>query len=116
MKGAVSKRANASEIIHAFTAIADNHEGMMQLCLIEGKFQNEPIAFLVLCGEYWSDFRIHAFVNLPLFPPSAMGNSTQKRLPWPDSDSTPTLPPMRSTTLRTMARPMPVPSYPVSSF
>ena len=37
-------------------------------------------------------------------------NSTQKRLPFPGSESTPTLPPIRSTALRTIANPMPVPS------
>jgi len=37
------------------------------------------------------------------------GNSIQKRLPRPRSDSTPALPPMRAIALRTMARPIPVP-------
>jgi hypothetical protein len=37
-------------------------------------------------------------------------SSIQKRAPWPNSDSTPQRPPMRSTARATMARPMPVPS------
>lgn len=36
-------------------------------------------------------------------------SSSQKRLPLPGVESTPTLPFMRSTALRTMARPTPVP-------
>jgi hypothetical protein len=45
------------------------------------------------------------------WPPgkSAFGSSNQKRLPFPNSDWTPTCPPMRSTAARTMASPMPVP-------
>ncbi len=40
---------------------------------------------------------------------SAPGSSIQNRLPSPDRDSTPTIPPMRSTARRTIASPMPVP-------
>ena len=39
----------------------------------------------------------------------AFVSSNQNLLPDPVSDSTPTWPPMRSTPLRTMARPTPVP-------
>src|SRR2546427_138098 len=49
-------------------------------------------------------------VHPQLAGPAAF-NSNQNRLPLPGSDSTPTRPPMRSTALRTMASPMPVPSY-----
>ncbi|MDB6066791.1 MAG: hypothetical protein JWR26_2999, partial [Pedosphaera sp.] len=42
-------------------------------------------------------------------PFEAIGSSTQNRLPFPGSDSTPTCPFMRCTPLLTMARPMPVP-------
>ena len=40
----------------------------------------------------------------------AAGNSSQKRLPWPGSDSTPQVPPIRCMARATMAKPMPVPS------
>src|SRR6185437_7000564 len=42
--------------------------------------------------------------------PPAFCNRTQKRLPRSGSDSTPAVPPIRSTALRTMASPIPVPS------
>ncbi len=38
-------------------------------------------------------------------------SSTQKRLPFPSSDSTPARPPSRSDIFRTMANPIPVPLY-----
>ena len=40
----------------------------------------------------------------------AEGRSIRKRLPWPGSESTPTVPPMRSTARRTMVSPSPVPA------
>src|SRR5437867_1052156 len=39
------------------------------------------------------------------------GNSIQKQLPSPTSELSPALPPIRSTPLRTSARPIPVPGY-----
>jgi len=42
---------------------------------------------------------------------SQAGNSTQKTLPFPGSDSTPTRPPILSAPLRTRATPIPVPAY-----
>ncbi len=40
---------------------------------------------------------------------SEAASSTQNLLPFPSADSTPTRPPMRSTALRTIASPIPVP-------
>src|SRR5439155_13395454 len=42
---------------------------------------------------------------------SARGSSTQKRLPRPSCDSTPTRPPSRSIPFLTIAKPIPVPGY-----
>lgn len=42
---------------------------------------------------------------------AAIGSSSQNWLPLPILDCTPTRPPIRSTPLRTRARPMPVPGY-----
>src|SRR5882724_4065092 len=44
------------------------------------------------------------------YPGGALSNSSQKRLPWPASDSTPTSPCIRSTDFLTNASPIPVPS------
>jgi len=48
--------------------------------------------------------------------PSALGRSIQNRLPFPGSLSTPRDPFMRSTALREIARPMPVPSWGPAGF
>ena len=50
-----------------------------------------------------TDYPISRFTDGPT------GSSIQKLLPAPASDSTPTLPPMRSTPRFTIARPIPVP-------
>src|SRR5688572_24375585 len=113
MEWPVDKTSNTAEVIHTLSATLDRHQRVRQLCPCKGQVQNEPVGFLVLGCEYRSHYGVP---TLSLFPPSARGRSTQKLLPAPGSDSTPTLPPMRSTTLRTMARPIPVPSYSEWSF
>src|SRR5688500_3370496 len=110
MEWPVDKTSSTAEVIHTLATTSDHHDGMRQLCPFKGEVQNQPVGFLVLGCEYRSHCNAHVVAALSLSPPSARGNSTQKLLPAPGSDSTPTLPLMRSTTLRTMARPIPVPS------
>ena len=63
-------------------------------------------------------FALVAPIPLLFFGSSVFGlqfaaafSSTQKRLPFPGSDSTPTRPPIRSAAFFTMANPIPVPGY-----
>jgi len=59
------------------------------------------------------DFNAHVAVPIAAFARGAchgFGNSSQKRLPFFASESTPQPPPIRSTAFRTIARPIPEPS------
>src|ERR1043166_896609 len=115
MNRPVRKRRVAAEVVHYFFAVANDHNRVRQFRAVEGELENETVRLFVIGNENWSKRRTHVLAIVPCFPPSGRGSSTQKLLPAPGSDSTPTLPPMRSTTFRTIARPIPVPSYRSSS-
>src|SRR5678815_3085145 len=97
IKRAVIKRRDTAEILHTFPPIANDHERVGQFRFFKSELQNEPVGFLVFSREYCPQSDTH---NPFLFAPSSplpSGSSTQKRLPAPASDSTPTLPTIRST-------------------
>jgi hypothetical protein len=94
----------------------NDHQGVGQFRSFKSEIQDEAVGFLVFRRKNGPQPDVHNAVELALVSPLATGNCTQKRLPMPASDSTPTCPPIRSTTFRTMARPMPVPCYFASSF
>src|SRR5690348_14724852 len=56
----------------------------------------------------WHFFVVHKLLNAQPVLQFSRGKSSQNRLPWPGSDSTPVLPPNRCITCFTIARPMPV--------
>src|ERR1043166_2574104 len=74
----------------------DQHIGLFVFCHQDRRMHDSPSSYLGVGAPGWA---------------AGKRSCTQNRLPRPGSDSTPTLPPIRSTTFRTMARPMPVPSY-----
>src|SRR5579884_1368542 len=102
---AVPKSAAAAEIIKRLTAVHGDMHWLRQFGLGQCAFHQEHIVFVILYQK--NTARSHAgFCEY-----SSPGESSiQKLLPLMPSDSTPARPPIFSTALRTMARPMPVPS------
>src|SRR6266850_1508003 len=95
----VGESSFAAKIFDSLLAVGHRLECVRRAGAFEGEFKEDDVVFLIFSvkdrerHDYWAAL-----------------NSSQKRLPFPGSDSTPTLPPMRSAVLRTRARPMPVPS------
>src|SRR5437899_1642617 len=90
--------------------------------LLKGVLKQERIALVVFGVEnHLGGLNHREMLPSPSFgkgcaaagcsPSLGRANSNQNVLPLPGSDSTPTLPPIRSAAFFTMARPMPVPSY-----
>src|ERR1043166_5304867 len=111
MNRAVGVGLMAGEVIHHFAAVAhkDNRTGDARA--FEDVLEDEAVGVFVFRGEHGSVGGDKSGSGAHEGFGGTLRSSTQKWLPLPGVDSTPTRPPMRSTTLRTMARPMPVPSY-----
>src|SRR6266702_2648929 len=92
----------AIEIIDGLLPVVHNLQVKFNLRFLQGAPHEEHIVVVVLRKKNERLARVHAF--------SVAGNWIQNLLPLTPSDSTPAFPPMRSAALRTMARPMPVPS------
>src|SRR5262249_54557949 len=90
----------ATQVIHRRLAVRHDVHRIIYLRLFQAILHKEDVVGAVFNQE---DGVTHKF---------GLGcNSIQKRLPVNPSDSTPTLPLIRSAALRTMASPIPVPSY-----
>jgi hypothetical protein len=116
--GAVGKRGFPLKICQYFNAIVDEDYFASQRGFLSGHTQDHDFRFVVFCYENGRKF-VHCEKVLEVRQPSdadgdsvelGVRSSTQNRLPIPGSDSASAWPPMRSVTLRTMAKPMPVPS------
>ncbi len=82
-------------------AVSDDAQGVDEAGLHEGALGEQDVVRVVLHHEDREIGQVHRH--------QAFSSSIQKRLPLRPSDSTPQVPSMRDTALRTMARPMPVP-------
>src|SRR5215468_10175677 len=100
MAATIAKVTLAREIGHGLVAIGDDLDRIRHTGLHEGSAQQQHIRGIVF-HEQDRAVRTHSRSFL---------SSTQKRLPRWASDSTPARPPIRSTPLRTIARPNPVPA------
>jgi hypothetical protein len=62
-------------------------------------------------GEHATTSSLKTHASRLFYSVAGTPSVKQTEVPWPGSDSTRTFPPWRSTILRTMARPMPLPGY-----
>ena len=92
----------ASQIFDGRSAVTDNHQPIEDSRFLESEAGQEHIVLIIFSVKNW---RVCHLLSV-----SAGVSSSQKVLPWPGSDSNPTLPPIRAMAFLTMANPMPVPS------
>jgi hypothetical protein len=96
----IGEIAEAGKVFDGFRTVRDDVEGVAHTGLFECATHEKQIVLTVLDEQY----------NAGCFHGFGLSSSIQNWLPLFPSDSTPTEPPILSTALRTMARPMPVPS------
>src|SRR6266581_919991 len=97
---AVREFSSAAQIIRRFATVCGHADGAVHPGLFQGHRHDDDIILVVIDEQ-----------NCPVHERFLFRSSSQNLLPWPGSDSKSTFPPMRSTALRTMVSPMPVPSY-----
>src|SRR5207248_8941401 len=97
---AVREFSGAAQIILRFATVPGHADGAGQPGLFQGHRHDQHVILIVFDQQ-----------NRPGHDASLFRNSSQNVAPWPGSDSKSTRPPMRSTALRTIVSPMPVPSY-----
>src|SRR6266704_5209500 len=97
---AVREFSSAAQIILRFATVCGHADGAVHPGLFQGHRHDDDIILVVIDEQ-----------NCPVHERFLFRSSSQNLLPWPGSDSKSTFPPMRSTALRTMVSPMPVPSY-----
>ncbi len=96
----ISKLSGAAKVVDSMLPIDRNVNRRLQPGLGHGLQEEVGIIWIVLNKKDTESGRFHC----------KPGNSIQNADPCSPSDSTPVRPPIFSTALRTMARPMPVPS------
>jgi hypothetical protein len=96
---AIGELARAFEIIDRLSPVSHDVQWVGDARFVHGMFEEKHIVGIVVNVENWFHKFVYAFFNW-----------IQKLLPLPGSESKPTSAPIRSTALRTIVRPMPVPS------